>query len=240
MIVTMHQPEHLPWLGFFHKMALADLYVVMDAFQYRHQYFQNRNRIQGVQGALWITVPVLKRQHRYGPIAKVAIDQSRDWRKPYWGSIAYNYRKHPYFETYAPALKAIIDAPHALLCDFNLALIEFFREALGIATPMIHMSSLAVDGQRGDAILEIARQTQATVYLSGPSGKDYLDETPFRDAGIAVRYDAFEHPIYDQKGKTRFTPNLSTLDLLMNFGPASAALFLPGRRPAQAPTPAIR
>jgi hypothetical protein len=85
---------------------------------------------------------------------------------------------------------------------------------------------------RDAAILEAARQNGATTYLSGPSGRDYLDEAPFRRAGIAVRYHAFRHPIYDQRGRAGFTPNLAALDLLMNFGPAAGALFLPEAGPA--------
>lgn len=45
MVVAIHQPEHLPWLGFFNKMANADEFVILDNVQYRKRYFQNRNKI---------------------------------------------------------------------------------------------------------------------------------------------------------------------------------------------------
>lgn len=226
MRVTMHQPEHAPWLGFFHKMAQADRYVVMDMFQYRHQYFQNRNRILGVQGPIWLNVPVLKGCHRYGLIRDVRIDNSRDWRKTYWGSIHYHYHRHPHYARYAEALHAIVHAPWEFLVDFNLTLIHFFREALAIDTPLVLASSLGVTGARGETILDLARRLGAHTYLSGPSGRDYLDERPFAEAGVAVEYHAFTPPRYAQHRRTGFTPGLSTLDLLMNCGPASRQVLL--------------
>lgn len=226
MLVTMHQPEHLPWLGFFHKMAQADLYVVMDDFQYCHQYFQNRNRIQGVQAPIWVTVPVRKERHRYGPIAHVCIDNSRDWRRTYWRSIEYHYHKHPFFDRYAADLHDILMAPWEHLVDLNLALIAYFRQALAIDTPMLRASSIEGDRARGERILEVAQALGTTCYLSGPCGRDYLDETPFLESGIRVEYHAFAHPSYEQRGKSSFTPFLSVLDLLMNCGSDSRRILL--------------
>lgn len=226
MRVTIHQPEHLPWLGFFHKMAQADLYVFMDVVQYRRQYFQNRNRIMGVHEPIWLLVPVRKQQHRHGPIMGVAIDHSRNWQKRYWGSIEYHYHRHPYFEPYAERLHDIIVSPHERLVDLNYALIGFMREALGITTPMVRASQLGVSGARTRLIHDICRKTGATTYLSGPTGRAYLDETPFERSGIAVEYHAFEHPQYAQARRPAFVSHLSTLDLLLNHGPLSRAILL--------------
>lgn len=228
MIVTIHQPEHLPWLGYFHKMTQADVYVFLDTAQYRHQYFQNRNRLQGVAGPIWVNVPVRKVQHRYGPIWTVPIDNSRDWRKTYWGSVEYNYRRHPHFERYAEPLRAIVMAPFEQLVDLNLALIAFLSEALGIRVPMVRASELGVCGFKTDVIHQICTCLNASVYLSGPFGKDYLDEQPLLAAGIQVRYHHFMHPTYPQAGRPLFTPQLSALDLLMNCGPASREIMAGG------------
>ncbi|MNL38013.1 WbqC-like protein family protein [compost metagenome] len=112
-------------------------------------------------------------------------------------------------------------APRRTLAELNYALIDFFREALGITTPLIRASALEATGFKTDLIHDICLKTKATVYLSGPSGRDYLEEAPLRQSGIGVCYHAFEHPTYPQHGKKQFTPQLSTLDLLMNCGPDS-------------------
>ena len=225
MIVTMHQPEHLPWLGFFDKMAQADLYIYLDTVQYRHQYFQNRNRIIGTQAPIWVTVPVHKREHRYGLIQNVRIDNSHNWRKTYWGSIDYHYHNHPYFRNYAAQLQAIVMSPVSGLAELNYRLIDFFREALAIHTPLVRCSELNVRGAKSDLILAACRAVGATTYISGPFGRDYLDEAAFRDAGIQVRYHDFQHPRYSQRGRGGFFPQLSVLDLLMNCGPESTRLL---------------
>ncbi|MBO9542506.1 WbqC family protein [bacterium] len=221
MIVTAHQPEHLPWLGYFHKMALADCYVFMDTSQYRHRYFQNRNQILGIREAQWLTVPVRKQCSRYGPLLEVAIDDETPWQHKYWKSIAYHYARHPYFAHYAEALERILMAPHTKLVELNYALIDFFRTALGITTPLLRASALGATGFKTDLIHDICLKAKASVYLSGPSGRDYLQEAPLRQSGIGVCYHDFKHPSYPQHGKKQFTPQLSTLDLLMNCGPQS-------------------
>ncbi len=225
MIVTIHQPEHLPWLGYFHKMALADRYVVLDATQYRHQYFQNRNRIIGNSEPLWLTVPIQKLRTRYGLITEQLIDHSHAWIDTYWKSIEYQYHRHPYFDTYGPELRAILKAAPEHLASLNYALIDFFRRALAIDTPLVLASSLGVQGQKTELIHDLCLKTGATVYLSGPSGRDYLDETPFRHSGIEVWYHDFQHPLYPQRKKKAFFSHLSALDMLMNCGPDSRYLL---------------
>lgn len=226
MRVTIHQPEHLPWLGFFHKMASAELYVFMDVVQYRRQYFQNRNRITGVHEPIWVLVPVRKLQHRHGPIETTMIDNSRDWRKTYWGSIEYHYHNHPYFAEYGPRIREIVMAPHEQLVDFNYALIHLLREAFGIETPLLRASQLGVSGARSTLIHDICVKTGATTYLSGPSGRDYLDESPFKASGIEVEYHDFKHPVYPQRGRQAFVSHLAAIDLVMNHGPASGEILL--------------
>lgn len=225
MIVTIHQPEHLPWLGYFHKMAMADSYVMLDATQYRHQYFQNRNKIIGNQEPLWVTVPIQKLRSRYGLINEQLIDHSHAWVDKYWKSIEYQYHRHPYFDTYGPEINAILASAPEHLASLNYALIDFFRRAFGIETPLVLASSLGVLGQKTDLIHDLCLKTGATVYLSGPSGRDYLDETPFHRSGLAVWYHEFQHPIYPQRKKKEFTSHLSALDLLLNCGPDSRYLL---------------
>ena len=58
MRLVGHQPEFLPWLGFFHKLTLGDMYMIVDNVQFKKKHFENRNRIYARGEALWLTVPV--------------------------------------------------------------------------------------------------------------------------------------------------------------------------------------
>lgn len=224
MIVTIHQPEHLPWLGFFHKMRRADRFVVLDNVQYRTNYFQNRNRVLGANGPFWLTVPVRTRGHTAASIADLEIDGSQPWAKRYWKSLQACYGRHPHFARHADPLQAIVESPRSRLADLNLAHIEALRAALGIETPLVRASELGVAGHRSELLLAICERLGASSYLSGPSGRDYLDESIFTSRGIEVRYHEFHHPVYPQHHASTFVSHLSALDAVANLGPDAAGL----------------
>src|SRR5437660_776329 len=107
MRVTIHQPEHLPWLGFLDKARRADLLVLLDSVQYRKNYFQNRNRVRAANGPAWVTVPVLTKGNADQEIREVQINTegSPRWREKYWGTIEQSYRGAPFWNDYSVALR---------------------------------------------------------------------------------------------------------------------------------------
>lgn len=223
MRVTIHQPEHLPWLGFFHKMALCDVYVLLDSVQFTKNNYQNRNRLIDEKGVVyWSTVPVRMVGHTDRSIAEMEVDNTQPWQRKYWGRISGSYRRHPYFAQFAPELESIFMAEYRALVDINLALIEFFRRQLKIAVPMVRSSTLDVQGSRSELLLSVCKNLGADTYLSGPSGRQYLDKSLFAHSGVAIDYHEFSHPVYDAPV---FKPYLSTLDLLMNHGPQSRQIL---------------
>jgi hypothetical protein len=224
MIVTIHQPEHLPWLGFFHKMRRADRFVILDNVQYRTNYFQNRNRVLGANGPFWLTVPVRSRGHVASSIADIVIDDSQAWGERHRKSLEACYGRHPHFRRYADVLRTILESPWQRLADLNLAIIEAFRSALDIGTPMVRASELGVEGRGSELLLAICERMGAATYLSGPSGRDYLDESLFANRGIAVQYHEFHHPVYPQRGANEFVSHLTALDALANLGPEAVGL----------------
>jgi hypothetical protein len=224
MIVTIHQPEHLPWLGFFHKMRRADRFVILDNVQYRTNYFQNRNRVLGANGPFWLTVPVRSRGHVATSIADIVIDGSQAWGERHRKSLEACYGRHPHFRRYADVLRTILESPWQRLADLNLAIIEAFRSALDIGTPMVRASELGVEGRGSELLLAICERMGAATYLSGPSGRDYLDESLFANRGIAVQYHEFHHPVYPQRGANEFVSHLTALDALANLGPEAVGL----------------
>ncbi len=228
MIVTIHQPEHQPWLGYFHKMSLADTYVILDTVQFRKNYFQNRNRILGGNGPMWLTVPIQTKGHTEQTLATTRISHVQKWQKKYWKSICLNYSKHPYFELYIQGVKSIVLAPYEFIVDFNMALIDFFTKTMEMDVKFVKASNLGVDGKRSHLLLDICRTLDADIYLAGPSGADYLDTEIFDQAGIGVEFHAFSHPEYPQYGQRKFVPYMSVMDLLFNCGPESYAVIESG------------
>lgn len=222
MIVTIHQPEHLPWLGFFNKMANADEIIILDNVQYRKGYFQNRNKILINGEGRYIGVPVKHKDHLNKTIADMEIysDKEWPWKKKYLKAIEYNYKRHPYFNQYFPFFEDLLGKDIISLYEFNMQIIAYFAKELEISTKMVRASDLSPEGNKSDLILDLSKRAGAKVYLSGPSGRDYLDLPKYDKENIEVWFNDFVHPAYFQKGSGEFVSYLSTLDLLMNVGAA--------------------
>ncbi len=227
--VAIHQPEHLPWLGYLDKARKADRFIFLDTVAFKKNYFENRNRIRTDQGWAWLTVPILIKGRFGQAFTGVEINNQARWAEVYFRTIRQNYAKAPFWKAYERPLEELILRPWQRLVDFNLALIRFLFDAFGIRTATTRASELDVSGKKGELLLDICRKTGAGVYLSGPSGRDYLDESIFNAAGIGVEYHAFTHPEYRQM-HTPFLPGMSSLDLLLNEGPDGMDRLIPVSR----------
>ena len=228
MQVTIHQPEHLPWLGFFNKMAKADTYVILDNVQYRKGYFQNRNKILGTNGEQWISVPVQGKGRMDSTILDMQIAEERNpkWRRKYLNTLYLSYRNHPYFSLHFPFFEGLMEKNIMSLRDFNLEIIYYFADFLDIHPKFVKASDLSIEGKKSDLVLSICKNLGADTYISGPSGADYMKLEDFEREGIAVTFQHFIHPVYPQLHTEEFIPYLSTLDLLFNCDQAGAKKYI--------------
>ena len=219
MIYSVHQPQYLPWLGFFDKIDKSDAFVFLDDVQYKHREFQNRNKIRTKDGWMWLSVPVL---YERGEKAKdVRIDNARDWKKGHLKSLKAWYSNAPFFDKYAPFFESCYKREWDRLCDLNVFMINFLIESFGIKKTIYFESDLKVEGVKTERIVNIGKVLKADTYISGQGGKDYLEEEKFKQSGIELRYQDFMHPIYRQQflqGNKNFLPCLSAVDLLFNEG----------------------
>jgi hypothetical protein len=229
MIVAAHQPNFLPWLGYFDKMRKADLFITVDHVQMELQGFQNRTRIKDGSSVRWITVPVVHASHER--VLDKRIDNSREGRYR-WGrkmalALKNAYQAAPHYGAFAPALNELLERRWDRLADLNMAMIELCRQALKIKTPIVKSSDLMVTGAKSDMVLELCRRAGAHAYLSGAgASRKYLDTSIFERAGIQVLWQDFPHPRYPQRPLSApFVEKLSAADLLFNCGGDSAAIL---------------
>jgi hypothetical protein len=232
MIVAIHQPTFMPWLGYFDRMLQSDLFVLLDHVQFERRNYQNRALIRCEDEARWLTVPVVQLSQKERIVEK-RVDNPADtgsgrwWGPNHFQTLRYAYRKAPYFDLYAPRLRAILEARWDMLVDLNIASLEMLREALGITTPMVRSSEIAgLQGQRSELLLNVCKRVGASAFLGGMGGsREYLDLAAFRAAGMGVLWQQFQQPAYTQCGTAPFIKGLSALDLLFNCGPRSGALL---------------
>ena len=220
-IITIHQPEHMPWLGLINKISKAEVFVILDSVQFEKQYFQNRNKILTYNGPQWITIPVQMKGYTGKRIIdmKISNDASnKKWRERYLGRIEANYRRHPYFKRVFSFISNAINMETDFLCDINVKILLDLIDILSINVDVIRSSELNIHGMKSDINLSICQEVGATTYISGPSGRDYLNVKSFTDNDISVVYNDYQHPVYKQLGITGFVSHLSCIDLFMNYG----------------------
>ena len=216
MKITIHQPEHMPWLGFFHKINMADTYVILDSVQFSKNYFQNRNKIRTANGWCWLTVPVKNKSGQR--INEVRIDNSnKRWKKKYWDSIFYSYKKARFFNEYSKDIKTILERDYSYISELNIELIKKILEFLNININVIKSSDLKVKGKSTELLLKICQGLGADTYVSGISGKEYLNTDSFKNNGINVVFQEFHHPIYKQLHEP-FMTDMSIIDALFCRG----------------------
>jgi hypothetical protein len=214
MIVAIHQPNFLPWLGYFYKMMCCDVFIVLDDAQYTKNGFINRNRIKTPQGELWLTIPV---SPAFGTkICDVAVRHS-DWPAKALKMLRANYGRARHFGDFIPALEAIFHERPGRLAATNIALIRAMVSWFNLNCRLVFASELDVEGHGDQRLIGLVKAVGGTTYLSGYGGRKYQIDAGFSDQGLECRYYDFSPPTYRQLWG-EFIPGLSVVDALFNCG----------------------
>jgi hypothetical protein len=224
MIVAIHQPNFLPWLGYFYKMVRCDRFVLLDSVGFAKGGYTNRVMIKTPQGPQWLTVPVRTKGMLGAPIHEMLTADNVDWRSKVCRTLEMNYRACPHYQPYAKEISAIIASAGASLSEMNIRLIEYLARQFQIPTPTCRSSGLQAAGKAAELLIAICKELGATTYLSGSGGANYQDEQAFQAAGLALTYANYRHPRYRQAFGD-FAQGLSAADLLFNCGPESGAIL---------------
>jgi hypothetical protein len=225
--IAVHQPNFLPWLGYFYKIKSADLFVIQDDVDFESgnaESVTNRTRIKTPGGVIKIAVPV---KHKTGEkqINRIMIDPNQKWISKQINIISNAYCKTPFFKLYFPPLREILSKNHTALAELNVELIELCCTWLDIQTPMLRSSGLHITGlQKSELLLEICRKLEATHYLSGNGARKYNDPALFTDNNVTLLYSSYKPLSYNQF-YGEFIPGLSVIDALFNLGPETKTLI---------------
>ena len=216
-VVCVHQPDFIPWIGFFHRLLKSNIFVMLDNVQLLRQGWHNRDKIKTASATMWLTVPIKWKGNFKQLINEAEIDNSQSWRQKHLKTLHFWYKKSPYFDTYFPQIEEIYSRGQQKLVELNIDLLEFLLQAFEIEVKTLFASSLNVTGKSTGLMVEIVKAVGGDTYLSGIGAKDYLDVQKFEQVGLKVIWQAFEHPVYPQL-HGEFIPNLSSLDFLFNCG----------------------
>lgn len=227
MILSINQPAYLPWLGYFHRIAVSDLHVVLDTVQFEKNSFVNRNRVRTREGSCWLTVP-LHTKGRFGQLAIDSLETVDDgWRRKHWDTLRQSYARAPAFASEADFFAGIYARKWPLLLPLVEEMNAHLRARLGIATRIVRASEIGAAGAKDELVLNLCRAVGATTYLSGPLGRDYLEPARFAEAGIRLAFHDYHHPIYAQ-AHPGFEPAMAAVDLVFNHGQESLRILSQG------------
>ncbi len=220
MKIVAHQPEYLPWLGYFGKLTVGDVFFFSDHLQYASKDFQNRNNILLAGRKQMLSIPVLTKGRIDQAISDVEIEPNTHWARKHMLSLRHAYHRHPHFALYAPGLEEIYARPWHKLYDLNIALIKQMAKWLGITVPMRLSSELFPVEHRTRLLIEMCEKSGADTFVSGRGAAAYVEPALFAEKKLGHLYFQFAHPTYPQKGTEKgFVSHLSALDLLFNCGP---------------------
>ena len=235
MIAAIHQPQFIPWLGYFDKIDQSDVFIFLDNVQYKKNEYQNRNRIKTVDGWQWFTVPVLYKFPQ--KINEVRINNKIDWKKKHLHTLITNYSKSKCFEKYILYFKELYSKEWEIISDINIEVTRQLAEFLGIKNKFLVASKLIPPtppfkkgGEGGfleeptDRLIKLCRLSKSDTYLAGKDGAKYMDVEKFTKSGIKLTFQDFKHPVYNQLFR-KFEPYMSVIDLLFNHGEESLEII---------------
>ncbi|MDO5068077.1 MAG: WbqC family protein [Propionibacteriaceae bacterium] len=213
MIITIHQPNFAPWTGYFDKMAHSDIFVLLDTVPFTKGGYQNRVKIKGHTGPQWLTVPVQTKGRLGQPTHDVETNELLPWRDKHLATLQTLYGRSPGYDTASTMLTQVYATPTTNLADLCTDLITRIRDHYDITTRLVRSSELQARGSSSELLADIVAELGGEVYLSGPSGRTYLDEKAFTERGITVDYHSFTPTPYPQP-HGEFISGLSMIDHL--------------------------
>jgi len=218
-IVSIHQPNFLPWLGYFDKIARSDIFIALDDVQLvRGKSYTCRAKILSQGNELWLSVPVLDKSEKI-LIKDSRLDNKQNWKKKHLKTIYLSYKKSPYFEEIYEHIKGIYNFNSDLLVDYNLKFIKDTCSLLGLNKIFINSSDItSIDAYGLQKIIELIKSVGGTKYISGTGAgsRRYIDEEVFNKEQIELIWQPELEYVYPQNNTTQFVKNLSIIDVLFN------------------------
>ena len=203
---------YLPPIEYFVAIANSGRVEIECGEMYQKQSYRTRCHINGANGLLVLTLPVLRSaakgeesSHKI-PVAQLKIDYSKPWLLQHKRALEAAYMSSPFFEYYMDDLYAVLDSGEESLLAMNTRLVHTISELIGIQTPIV-MSDGNFIAPGSDLLQE-----------RGIS--DFRDSIHPKKPALLMERLKMNKPYWQVfTNKQGFVPNLSVLDLLFNEGP---------------------
>ncbi|PBQ31530.1 hypothetical protein CNR22_07040 [Sphingobacteriaceae bacterium] len=221
-IVTIHQPDFMPWLGLFNKINKADELIILDHVTNnpKSPEFWCR-RVKMLIGGKdhWMSVSLKKDEKElFIPINTMEINMDEKAIKKFIQSVEQNYKKAPFFRETFYLVETYFAMEGNKLSQKNCWFIKEVMEKLKIETSLFFSSEMDPQFSSNELLIDLLKKRSASAYLCGAGAGEYQKDELYTEQGISVIYNNFTQPSYKQFNTSEFVKGLSIVDVLMNNG----------------------
>jgi hypothetical protein len=228
-IVGIHQPDFIPWAGFFYKYLKSDVFVILDDVRMSAgaSDWTNRTAVRLFDKKKWLTVPILSNEKRIFKICDLRYFEKEQAVHEILRKVSNYYQFSNHFLENLFFVNGILQKEEIGICKFNLQIIESLIDYLNLPRrEIILSSSLNTCGSGTNKLANIVEKVGGTIYLSGIGGLNYLDQDVFREKKIKLSFSKFNQKPYFQKKNSNFLPGLSILDMIFEIGRNETSAYL--------------
>ena len=216
--IAILQSNYIPWKGYFDIMGSVDEFVIYDEMQYTKNDWRNRNKIKTTNGLIWLTIPV-KIEKLNQKINETKIADNK-WYIKHKNSLQTNYGKATKFKECKDFIFNIYEQASRLdyISEINYTFLNEINKFLKISTKISFSTDYNIGDGKTERLINICKQSNSNIYLSGPSAKNYIDEALFTKNNINLEwFDYIGYKEYEQLYPP-FEHGVSILDLIFNTG----------------------
>ncbi len=215
MIVSIHQPDYIPYIGYFYKIYKSDIFAFYDDAQFSNDNLHHQNRIKTPQGELKLKIPV--DYHFKEPINAVRTKDELGWKEKHLKILEMNYSKSKYFKEIFTLFKDLLLCNYDSLSDMNMTINRFICYSFGFTTNFVKVSDFSLTTKKEEKVLDICERLNGSTYFSGKGASSYQFREHFRSRGIDLVYTDYKSITYPQQWGN-FVKDLSILDFIFNCG----------------------
>lgn len=225
-VVSIHQPNYLPWLGFVAKIACSDAFILLDNVQYSKNNWHNRGRYSTNEGLKFLTLAVCSKGvvSENIPIKEIFL-ANKLIPKKHFKTIQQRYGKCPGWPLIGRRLEKILCRDYEKMVDLSWATIQFTLEVFQLNPEIYFASQLESNGAKTDLVLSLAKAVKGDYYLSGAGAKAYLNPATFEAEGVDLSFQEFTHPTWKQSVKRPFEPGAFALEWFLEEGEEAIQKF---------------
>lgn len=217
MIVAIHQPNLFPRLKILQKLALADIWVVLDNVQYCQREYQNRALIVPPKGKeFWCTIPVHLPSGQSTKIKDVEFASINTVDK-ITQMLKCNFENNEHNISIKNKILTELKQHERDFVKFVVASTTIMLEIADAYPEVVYASQLGeVRSDRNERLIDLCKAVGGDTYIADSGGSHYIDTNKFKDNKVSLLWQVWEMPQNESAESIKNTiRNCSSLNMLM-------------------------